>query len=108
MNDRERIIKRIKEILKELNIEYSRIIVFGSKAREDYDEGSDWDFLLVLKKPMGAKTKNNLWLKIYKRFHESFPLTSVDIILKDIESFEREKEVANTISNEVYQEGIEV
>ncbi len=108
MDDRENIVKRLKEILNELNVDYSKVIVFGSRAREDYGKESDWDFLVVLRKPVGTKTKHSLWLKIYKRFHERFPLTSVDIILKDIESFEEEKKVVNTISNEVYQEGIEI
>lgn len=108
MNGRERVIKGIKQILSELNIDYSKVIVFGSRAGEGYKEGSDWDFLVILKRPVDTKTKYELWLKIYKRFHESFPFTSVDIILKDIGSFEEEKRVANTISNEVYQEGIEV
>ena len=31
-----------------------------------------------------------------------------DIILKDAESFEEEKTIANTISNEVYLEGVKV
>lgn len=35
-------------------------------------------------------------------------MNSIDIILKDEQSFESEKKVANTIANEVYLEGIEV
>ena len=64
--------------------------------------------MIVIKKELNSKEKKKLWNEIYKRFHEYFPFISIDIILKDEESFQKEKEVANTISNEAYLEGIEV
>lgn len=108
MESKEVVLKKLKEMLKELKVEYSKIIMFGSRARGDFGEESDWDFLIVLKKPADARTRREIWLKIYKKFHEHFPLVSVDIILKDAASFEEEKAVANTISNEVFLEGVEI
>ena len=102
------IIKHLKEILKDNQIEYLKILMFGSRARNDFDEESDWDFLIVIKPPLNLKIKKELWLKIYNQFHERVPLESIDLILKDGESFEKEKTIANTISNEAYLEGIEV
>ena len=60
-----------------------------------------------VKKNLDLKEKRDLWNKIYRRLHEYFPFISVDIILKDEQSFETEKEVANTISNEAYLDGSE-
>ncbi len=101
------VLEKLKGILNELNIKYSKILLFGSRARGDFKDESDWDFLIVLKKPLDAKTRKKLWFDIYKRLHEFYPVISLDIVLKDAESFEEEKTVANTISNEVYLEGIE-
>ena len=102
------VIARFKEILEETGIEYSSIRLFGSRARNDFEEESDWDFMIILKGNIDPRERRGLWYKIYRRFHDHFPLTPVDIILKDEHSFESEKKVANTISNEVYLEGIEV
>lgn len=108
MSGRKEITEKFRSILDELGFEYSKIIVFGSRARGNSEEGSDWDILIILKKTVDVKAKKDLWLKIYKKFHEYFPLISIDIILKDVESFEKEKTIANTISNEVYLEGVEI
>jgi hypothetical protein len=73
-----------------------------------YLEVEQGEFLIVVKGNLDLKEKRELWHKIYRRFHDYFPFVSVDIILKDEQSFENEKKVANTISNEVYLEGIKV
>lgn len=106
MNDQKEILEKLKGILNEMNLKYSKILLFGSRARRDFREESDWDFLIVLEKPVDAKTKKELWFDIYKKLHEFYPFISFDIVLKDAESFEEEKTIANTISNEVYLEGV--
>jgi predicted nucleotidyltransferase len=107
MNNQKEILKKLKNILNDLNIQYSKILLFGSRARGDFKEESDWDFLIILEKPVDMKTKKELWFDIYKRLHEFYPFISFDIVLKDLESFEDEKTIVNTISNEVYLEGVE-
>ncbi len=102
------VVEKFKKILDELRIEYSKILLFGSRARSDFNEESDWDFLIILKKNVDWEEKKELWHKLYKKFHEYFPFVSVDIILKDVESFENEKTIVNTLSNEVYLEGVEI
>lgn len=106
-NINEDILNKLKEILFDLKVEYSRILMFGSRARGDFNEDSDWDFMIIIKEPLDIKTRKELWFTIYKKMHVYFPFISFDIILKDAESFEEEKNIANTISNEVYLEGVE-
>jgi predicted nucleotidyltransferase len=108
MNREREIVEKLKGILEELGVEYSTILLFGSRAGKNFDEESDWDFLIVVKKQLDLKEKRALWHSVYRRFHDYFPFVSIDIILKDEQSFENEKKVANTISNEVYLEGIKV
>lgn len=106
-NNKEDILDRLKDILFDMNVEYSRILMFGSRARGDFNEDSDWDFMIIVKEPLDTKTRKELWFNIYKKMHIYFPFISFDIILKDAESFEEEKNIVNTISNEVYLEGVE-
>jgi predicted nucleotidyltransferase len=108
MLSRKEVVESLKRILNALRVEYSKILLFGSRSKSDFDEESDWDFLIILKKEITVKEKKALWHEIYKRFHEYFPFESVDIILKDTESFENERMVVNTIAHEVYLEGVEV
>ncbi|MDI6811102.1 MAG: nucleotidyltransferase domain-containing protein [archaeon] len=108
MNREREIVAKLKSILEEIGVEYSNILLFGSRTGKNFEEESDWDFLIVVKGNLGLKEKKELWHNIYRRFHEYFPFISIDIILKDERSFEDEKKVANTVSNEVYLEGIEV
>ena len=108
MNNKNIIVQKLKDILKDLNVVYSKIMLFGSRARDESNEDSDWDFLIILKKPIQVEAKKELWYNIYHQFHQYFPLISVDIIIIDAKSFEEEKNIVNTISNEVYVEGIEV
>ena len=108
MNTEGEVVAKLKTILEEIGVEYSNILLFGSRTGKDFEEESDWDFLIVIKGNLDLKEKRELWYKIYRRFHDYFPFISVDIILKDEQSFENEKKVANTISNEAYLEGIGV
>ena len=81
--DREReVIAKLKTILEEIDVELSNSLLFGSRTGKDFEEESDWDFLIVIKKRLDLKEKRELWNKIHRRFHEYFPFVSVDIILK--------------------------
>ncbi|RZN40361.1 MAG: nucleotidyltransferase domain-containing protein [Methanophagales archaeon ANME-1-THS] len=103
MNREREIAAKLKSILEEIGVEYFTILLFGSRAGKNFEEESDWDFLIVVKKNVDLKEKRELWHKIYRRFHEYFPFISVDIICLKLR-----RTLANTISNEVYLEGIEV
>jgi predicted nucleotidyltransferase len=108
MTVKKKVVEEFRKILDELKVDYSKILLFGSRARSDFDEESDWDFLIVTKKSLTLKEKKILWLKIYNKFHEYFPFISIDIIVKDAESFENERLIVNTISSEASLEGVEV
>ncbi len=108
MNTGREVIEKLKSILNEIGVVYTNILLFGSRTGKDFEEESDWDFLIVVKGNLDLKEKRELWHKIYRRFYDYFPFISVDIILKDEQSFEDETNVANTISNEAHREGIKV
>lgn len=102
-----RAIKReIEEVLTKVNIKIFEIMLFGSRARGDYNENSDWDILIVLDCEIDPLMKKEIWYLIYKDLHEKFPTFSFDIIIKSRSVYEREKRIVNTLANEAYLEGI--
>ncbi len=85
-----------------------KVILFGSRAEGNYSEDSDWDFLVIVDKDLSFKEKKKLWNKISHKIHQYFPFTSFDIIIKEKKVYESEKNIPNTISNEVYFNGVGV
>jgi len=108
----EQIVKDIKErilkILNEMGISVRTIILFGSRARGDFKKESDFDLLIILNKDILPKEKKEIWYLVYKTLHKYYQTIPFDIIVKSAQSFEQEKSVVNTISNEVYLEGVEI
>ena len=49
--DRKYVIKRIKQVAKTALPVGSSLLLYGSQARGDNHEGSDWDLLILLDKP---------------------------------------------------------
>ena len=98
-------IKLIKEtildVAKEYNVDIDKIILFGSRARGDYREDSDWDILIVTKQALDRKTKFGFWYDIYRKL--KFP---ADIIIVSKDVFERYKSDYGFIYAYALEEGI--
>jgi len=84
-----------------------RIYLFGSRAGKNYTQDSDWDFFIISDKKLSQKAelvfKRNVRAKFYAEY-----LYPVDIILRDRNSYAREKKVPNTLAYAVAQNGIAV
>lgn len=98
--------KEIEKVLNNRSVRITEIILFGSRAREDYKKHSDWDIFIVLDEAIEPQKKREVWYLIYKSLHKKFPFFSFDVILKSKAVYEKEKEIVNTLANEVYREGI--
>ncbi|MBR5983489.1 MAG: nucleotidyltransferase domain-containing protein [Bacteroidales bacterium] len=49
--ERTKVIENIKQVAKETLPPSSSLILYGSRARGDYKDDSDWDLLILLDKP---------------------------------------------------------
>lgn len=78
-----------------------RIVLFGSRARGNYREDSDYDLLVIMplarpRKTLMAEIDQCLWgLRIAR-----------DILVMSPEEFEQEKMICGTIAREAAKEGI--
>ncbi|MEM5821253.1 MAG: nucleotidyltransferase domain-containing protein [Candidatus Aenigmatarchaeota archaeon] len=103
-------LKKIKEIIlqtaREMNIEIDRIILFGSRARGDYKEDSDYDLLIVTKNEL--KDENIFW-KFYSKVHQNLiDLLNmpIDLIIISKQYFEKEKNKTSKVYYWAEKEGI--
>ncbi|GBD39153.1 hypothetical protein HRbin37_01420 [bacterium HR37] len=108
MNELHKIKQIIIRVLEKENFSCEEVILFGSRARKDFREDSDWDILVIVKEGLNHEQKKKLWYEIYTALHKEFPISSFDLILKSKSVYEEEKLVVNTISNEAYIEGIKL
>jgi len=69
----EETLKLIKEtilnVAKEYNVEIDKIILFGSRARGDFREDSDWDILIVTKEKLDREKESDFRFKIVLELH---------------------------------------
>jgi len=82
------------------------IILFGSRARGDFKEDSDWDILVIVKEEFSIKEKRRLMGSIYKRLARLED--SYEIIIKTERDFERMKKVVGSLSYDADLEGVTI
>ncbi len=104
----EKKLKLIKEtilnVAKKYNIEIDKIILFGSRARGDYKEDSDWDLLIVTKEKISNEIKIALIVKL-KIIFARLNIPN-DIIIKSADELYEERRYSYTISSVALNEGI--
>jgi len=64
---RERIKQAATEAGRDLGVEISRIHLFGSRAREEAGQQSDWDLLIVVQGALDREAYRRLFLDISER-----------------------------------------
>lgn len=94
----------IKNTLKEYTIE--KIILFGSRARGDYDKNSDYDLYIVIKEDLDYERK----VELIDLLLEKLAIEGVcaDIILNTQLKMNYYKEKIGTVTRYAAEEGIEI
>ena len=95
-------IEQIRDIIVS-DINPEKIILFGSRARGDYDTDSDYDFL-VLKRGItnGRKLSGDLKIKFYQKRL----LLPIDVIVMDHDRFYQLSDTTGFIYKDIKKEGI--
>lgn len=102
----EEAIKVIKEELKKRKIKVLKIILFGSRAKGNYNEHSDWDFFVIINKKISFIEKWNIIDEIKIKLAKlGIPN---DIILKSEKEVEETKDDVGRITYYILKEGVEI
>ncbi len=104
MNQRNKALKIIREVLTENLLAIQKIILFGSHARGNYNAGSDLDFLVVLTHNIPIKVKHKMIIEIKRRLAKL--RIPNDIIIQSNERFNSMKKSPGNIAYTASLEGM--
>lgn len=96
----------LKSILADLNIAYTTVYLFGSRANGTEKADSDWDFIVVTKSTLSDYERRKLQAQIRILFHNALGAIGIDIIIKSEAVFTQEKTQRNTISYDAVHHGV--
>jgi predicted nucleotidyltransferase len=86
-----------------------KVIVFGSRARGDFDEGSDIDLIVVLDKegiPRSFKEKTENFLEVNRLLRDLNKRMAMDLVVMTRTQWERFVEMDSGFSREVQEKGL--
>jgi len=98
--------KEIRTLLKKVfsGFNYEKIILFGSRARGDFSEDSDYDSLIVMQKSLAIKEK----MKLSARLRRDLATQGIDadIILKSSEEIDYYRDKIGSVVRTALKEGV--
>lgn len=99
---------KIKEIILTALEGYTieKIILFGSRARGEYNDDSDYDIYVVMQNDLSRVTRIQLTDKILEQLAESG--IWADVIIRSKREVEIYKDQIGAITGDVLREGIEI
>jgi len=96
-----------RKILDSLStFDYEKIILFGSRAREDFNEYSDYDLLIVLKQTSTIQEK----MIISKKIRQLLATESIDadVLIKNKTDIDYFKDKIGSVIHNALLEGIQL
>lgn len=96
--------EQIMKSLDEMGISVENIILFGSRARGDYNEDSDYDILIVTEETFPFREKIRIFNKVTKDLAKK--LIPCDVIIKSYDEIEYFQDKVGSVVREALQEGV--
>ena len=100
----EQAVNVIREELEKRKIKVIKIVLFGSRARGNFKDDSDWDLFVEVDKDLSFQEKQEALIRIYRklaRFQDSY-----EIIIQSEKKYEKFKNYIGIISYDVDKEGV--
>jgi len=105
------VLQLIKQVILEesgkLGVKVEKIILFGSRARGEAREDSDWDILVIVENRINwkffLKLQSQVRVKLFKALGRE-----IDLIIIDKERYEERREVWGSVEHTAAKEGITI
>jgi predicted nucleotidyltransferase len=100
--------KDIQSIIKKVlaDIELEKVILFGSRARGDFIEESDYDILIIVKDRLNIKEKMGLTKQLRQEFAKEG--IDADIIIKSKDEIEYYRDKIGSVIKSALEEGVAI
>lgn len=96
----------IERVCKDFDVESKRIVLFGSRARGDQEESSDWDILVVIDRDLSLEVRRKITHLIRKELAQH--LIDCDILIRSEFEVEKKKDETGSVIKTVLREGIDL
>jgi len=94
----------ITEEIEKFSLKVKKIILFGSRARGEFNKDSDWDFLVIVDQKIDFAQKQKINLRIRRRLIQ-FDM-STDIVIQSETDLNERKTNPGFLSYYALKEGI--
>jgi len=98
--------KTIMCVAKKYGVEIDRVILFGSRARGDFREDSDWDILVITKNKLEWRKEKEFLGELYYVFGKM--RINAEVIMESSEDFGRKSKDIGYIDYWARIEGISI
>lgn len=99
----------IHEIFIRKNIKIEKIIIFGSRARGDFNKDSDWDFLVIADKEIAIKEKHRLIIQIKRKLAKlGIPNDIIIQSMSEFETMKRFEKIPEILKEEIFEKAFHV
>ena len=96
-------LRLIKKLINEL-LPDSRIILFGSRAKKDYSNDSDYDLMIVTKDTLDIKQKRDYQALLRKKLAKH--KIPADILIQSEKEIKYKRKITGHIVREIMSKGI--
>ncbi|MCK5848531.1 MAG: nucleotidyltransferase domain-containing protein [Caldisericia bacterium] len=94
----------ILNVLNSMSVNVSRIVLFGSQARQDANENSDWDLLIVVNQALTKKDRKDIYCRV-KRALVSLMIPT-DVLIRSESEVKSTSQLPRNITTVALKEGI--
>ncbi len=100
-----RILKNvITQVLAKYNLEPDQVILFGSRAKGNFNKDSDWDVLVIIRSEISRDTEMKLLSEIRKKLAKV--LIPCDILIRTKAEVKKFKGYVHSVTKTALKEGI--
>jgi uncharacterized protein len=96
----------ILDVLHKMSVNVSKIVLFGSQARKDAHENSDWDILIVVNQVLTKKDRKDIYC-IVKRVLVSLMIPT-DVLIRSEFEVKSTSQLPRNITTVALKEGMEL
>mgnify|MGYP000395050235 CR=1 FL=1 len=94
----------ILDVLHSMSVNVSRIVLFGSQARKDALENSDWDLLIVVNQVLTKKDRKDIYCKVKRELVTL--MIPTDVLIRSKAEVKSTSQLPRNITTVALKEGI--